>query len=457
MDGLSGQLPVIPLMAKLPTATPARGVARGVMSVDAQLIGGGTAPDTRGSADDSLFADKLADIFASLDVTVDADRNFTEIQGPLRRPDMKGGGETVEELVLSLALQGHDLRGTNLPPSGSGLPVVNGAEPGHDRILSGARLNEMVMESARRPFQLTPVDDLAAKNDALALLPRGPNTAASGEPQPHAMLKASMPDPGLISGQAGQPLAAPSPRQAREPVQPLPVLQNATAATVVQENLKGHVLDNVAEASGRGEQVLTSLVNSASAVEGPVSQTSANAGANTSAAMSMSSGVPVTASLEPLPFASQAGGPDKPVTGAMQTPLGEPGWEAELEARVRWLIERGNSQAELRLNPPHLGSLLVNISEDSDGTKIVFVTQNPQARELLENTLMKLQEMLQDGGVRLADTGVSDQPYTQQQGAERQDPLSLDQPYESVLDQPQDREGYVGPASRGTSAIDLYA
>jgi flagellar hook-length control protein FliK len=141
----------------------------------------------------------------------------------------------------------------------------------------------------------------------------------------------------------------------------------------------------------------------------------------------------------------------------MQTPLGEPGWEAELEARVRWLIERGNSQAELRLNPPHLGSLLVNISEDSDGTKIVFVTQNPQARELLENTLMKLQEMLQDGGVRLADTGVSDQPYTQQQGAERQDPLSLDQPYESVLDQPQDREGYVGPASRGTSAIDLYA
>lgn len=248
-------------------------------------------------------------------------------------------------------------------------------------------------------------------------------------------------------------IPAPNPRSVRESGQPLPVLKNATAASSVQENLMSTVLDNVAESRGRSEQVLSSLVNSASSVETPTQP----ATANPNTASPVPSAAAVALSQESLPLTTGAGGSDKPVATSLQVPIGESGWEAELEARVRWLIERGNSQAELRLNPAHLGSLVVNISEDGEGTNILFFAQNPQARELLEGSLLKLQEMLQEEGVMLADTEVSDQPYAQQQSAQNPDGGLTDQALETDPDQYRGGDLGFRPVSQGASSIDLYA
>ena len=98
----------------------------------------------------------------------------------------------------------------------------------------------------------------------------------------------------------------------------------------------------------------------------------------------------------------------------LHTPAGEPGWDAELGSRVRWLADRGNSLAELRLNPPELGSLTIRVSNDGERTSVTFFAQNPLARELLEAALPKLQAMFDQGDLQLADAEVSEHPIGHQ-------------------------------------------
>lgn len=99
---------------------------------------------------------------------------------------------------------------------------------------------------------------------------------------------------------------------------------------------------------------------------------------------------------------------------SLQTPIGDPGWDTEVSTQVRLLISRASSQAELRLNPPELGSLIVHITDDGEGTSVTFFAQNAHTRELLESSLLKLQSMFEGSGVKLADTEVSEHALGQE-------------------------------------------
>lgn len=94
---------------------------------------------------------------------------------------------------------------------------------------------------------------------------------------------------------------------------------------------------------------------------------------------------------------------------AMNTPMGEPGWAEEMGARLRILAERGNQTAEIRLNPPELGSMEVKIVNDGDRTSVTFFAQNSATREALEAAMPRLREMFGESGLQLADANVSQQ------------------------------------------------
>lgn len=96
-------------------------------------------------------------------------------------------------------------------------------------------------------------------------------------------------------------------------------------------------------------------------------------------------------------------------TYTLTTPAGQPGWEGEIGDRVRWLVNRGASLAELRLNPPELGSVDVRVVSDGDRTSVTFFAQNTTARELLEAALPKLQDLFERNGLQLVNADVSEQ------------------------------------------------
>ena len=112
--------------------------------------------------------------------------------------------------------------------------------------------------------------------------------------------------------------------------------------------------------------------------------------------------------------AAATGSPTGDVSGqrpiiSLNTPLGSPGWTQEVGGRLQVLVERGNPRAEIRLNPPELGSIEVRVQSDNERTSVTFFAQNATTREALESALPRLREMFGDSGLQLADANVSQQ------------------------------------------------
>lgn len=93
------------------------------------------------------------------------------------------------------------------------------------------------------------------------------------------------------------------------------------------------------------------------------------------------------------------------------TPAGSPVWPEEVGNRVSWMVRQHESQAELTLTPPQLGKIEVSITVSGDQTSAQFVAATPAARELIEQSLPRLREILEQSGISLgqADVGTSGQ------------------------------------------------
>ncbi|WP_191600696.1 flagellar hook-length control protein FliK [Marinomonas algicola] len=98
----------------------------------------------------------------------------------------------------------------------------------------------------------------------------------------------------------------------------------------------------------------------------------------------------------------------------------DPNWPQEMQEKVRWIMKEGMQTAEIHLDPPELGSLTVKVSLDSDGASVSFSAATPQARDLLENQIQRLRELLAQQGIDLSkvDVNVS---QGQQQGQHQEE------------------------------------
>jgi flagellar hook-length control protein FliK len=92
----------------------------------------------------------------------------------------------------------------------------------------------------------------------------------------------------------------------------------------------------------------------------------------------------------------------------MGQPFGSQSWGQELGERVWWLLDRGQSTAELRLNPAELGSLEIRVRMEKEGASVSFVVQSASVREAVEGTLPRLRELLAEAGVSLGSVDVSE-------------------------------------------------
>ncbi|HEY0961893.1 MAG TPA: flagellar hook-length control protein FliK [Pseudomonadales bacterium] len=88
---------------------------------------------------------------------------------------------------------------------------------------------------------------------------------------------------------------------------------------------------------------------------------------------------------------------------------GSDAWFEDLGTRLEWLTEMNLEKAELQLHPAELGLLEIQISTGDEGTSVSFVTHNPEARVLIEDSMPKLRELLANQGMQLGDSQVSQQ------------------------------------------------
>lgn len=118
-----------------------------------------------------------------------------------------------------------------------------------------------------------------------------------------------------------------------------------------------------------------------------------------------------TASLTP---AGQPLSSSSTTSSQLGLPLHHPRWADGLGDRVIWMVNQGVQNADLKLNPAHLGQLDVRISVADGQATVSFASPHQYVRDAIESAMPRLREMMQDGGLSLADANVSDQSPREQ-------------------------------------------
>ncbi|MEI8622201.1 flagellar hook-length control protein FliK [Pseudoalteromonas sp. B129b] len=131
-----------------------------------------------------------------------------------------------------------------------------------------------------------------------------------------------------------------------------------------------------------------------------------------------------------------------------------------LQERVSSMLSINNKEAEIRLDPPEMGSMQIRIRSDAEQAHINFVVQNQQAKEALEQSMPRLREMLAQQGLELGESTIS---YGQSGGETAEQSESGAQGNlannKSVNDENDEQANNTAQSSRQqtSSSIDYYA
>lgn len=97
--------------------------------------------------------------------------------------------------------------------------------------------------------------------------------------------------------------------------------------------------------------------------------------------------------------------------------LADPEAPAQLHQKVNLMLADKLQQAEIQLDPLGLGKMKIQIQIDSSNqANVHFVVQHGQTREMLEQAMPRLRDMLAGQGIQLGQTQVQQQPQQQSQG-----------------------------------------
>jgi flagellar hook-length control protein FliK len=145
-------------------------------------------------------------------------------------------------------------------------------------------------------------------------------------------------------------------------------------------------------------------------------------------------------------------------------PQGEPGAQMQemiqrfspvMKQQLITMVSNGIQQAEIRLDPPELGHLTVKIQIQGDQTQVQFHVAQSQTRDIVEQAMPRLRDMLAQEGLQLTDSHVSqgDGGSDQQAQSEHKDGS------QSQLDEMSAQEVSLmtNPSRSLHSAIDYYA
>jgi len=88
--------------------------------------------------------------------------------------------------------------------------------------------------------------------------------------------------------------------------------------------------------------------------------------------------------------------------------VAHPHWGNAMGEKIMWMANQQLSTADIRLDPPELGSLQVRVNVQQDQANITFISPHPQVRELLDQQVTRLREMFAEQGLQLGQVDIAD-------------------------------------------------
>ncbi len=102
------------------------------------------------------------------------------------------------------------------------------------------------------------------------------------------------------------------------------------------------------------------------------------------------------------------------MSGHIATPFGKPEWGEALGKQVLMMVNQNTRSAEIRMNPANLGPIEIQIDMQDDQVNVAFTSRHAVVREAMEQAMPRLREMLDNNGLSLAESNVSDQSFAEQ-------------------------------------------
>ncbi len=87
----------------------------------------------------------------------------------------------------------------------------------------------------------------------------------------------------------------------------------------------------------------------------------------------------------------------------------------QVAEKVQMMMSKNLKNLDIRLDPPELGRMQIRMTMNSDLASVQFTVTNPQARDIIEQTLPRLREMFAQQGMQLAESSVQQQSQGGQQ------------------------------------------
>ncbi|MCX2759771.1 flagellar hook-length control protein FliK [Vibrio sp. Sgm 22] len=81
----------------------------------------------------------------------------------------------------------------------------------------------------------------------------------------------------------------------------------------------------------------------------------------------------------------------------------------QVAEKVQMMMSKNLKNLDIRLDPPELGQMKIRMTMNNDVANVHFTVSNQQARDVIEQTLPRLRDMLAQQGLQLADSSVQQQ------------------------------------------------
>ncbi|MFK7886267.1 MAG: flagellar hook-length control protein FliK [Gammaproteobacteria bacterium] len=358
-----------------------------------------------GADEEATFSSILLGLSSSLEnlgdsIATTLNPSATPATEPAIEPVIAASLEPASE---GLTLTSDDLSGTLLPETGNGLPpaqlpvlpVASTSAP--PTAVSSAKPNSGLPATT----QLAAVyNSTAAAADARSAPPADTpsftqtagwfSQRAAGDTGGAAIVSSNTtlkPDLKLppATGPRPQPSVAASADKAATII-PTPVIESAT--TVLAERL------NLLATQTAAQNPAVTLVEAAGPEPARLLVSSPAAALPTTAATTTSA----------LP---------EPLSAALN--INQTGWDKALGQRLVFMAANGIDSAELRLDPPQLGTVHVKLTMQGDQAQVLLQAANPLARDAMETALPRLRDMLGSEGVALDSAQVSEREQGERQ------------------------------------------
>jgi flagellar hook-length control protein FliK len=211
-----------------------------------------------------------------------------------------------------------------------------------------------------------------------------------------------------------------------------PMLGDAKAGTNGAMN-NGMQMDNASVAATAAQAQQATQTNASAAAAA-----TAAANADAAAATSLPAATDGIDALNAALAASQAGGAGAAASGgtnasqaaksgaaaytdnALAPEVGSTDWDEALSQKVVFMSNMHQQSAELTLNPANLGPLQVTLQIADNHAHALFVSQHQEVRAAIEAALPKLRDAMEQNGIGLGSTSVSD-GFARHNGQQAQD------------------------------------